>query len=283
MIPVLVDWITVTHRDWHKWDHLTPVLIDRCLRGQVREGKHQTGARGWYGDKAFVGSWDNGMLLVQASSAWAQVVADRIADIIPQDGMSVARIDLQATMWVADADAIITTTVPCKRYKCTLIRPVYERGCTLYVGAPSSDARLRMYNKSVESGQYPPEGGEWLRIELQLRNRYADRAWINWRKRTQYALLLEYLRKMTDERTYRMVREAIDHGDEPTIDQDTDDDWITRRLYWLQYTVVPALRRLALHDDYTRCQVALALADIMGVGIDGYPGESDSQVHRGEL
>ena len=267
MIPVLIDWITVTHKEWHKWEHLTPVLIDRCLKGEIREGRHPNGAKGWYSDRAFVGVWDNGMLLVQASSHWAQVVADRIADVIPQDGMSVARLDLQATVWVADADAIVATTVPSKRYKCTLMRNLYDRGCTLYIGSPSSDARMRLYNKSAESGQYPPEGGEWLRVELQLRNRYADRAWVNWRKRAQGNLLLEYLRKMTDMRTYMMIRDAIDHGDEPVIDQDTDDDWITRRLYWLQHTVVPALRRLALHDEYTRKQVALALSDIMGVGM----------------
>jgi len=169
----------------------------------------------------------------------------------------------------------VATTVPSRRYKCTLIRNLYDKGCTLYVGAPSSDARLRMYNKSVESGQYPSEGGEWLRIELQLRNKYADRAWVNWRKRAQGNFLLEWLRKMADMRTYLMVKEAIEHGDEPAIDQDTDDDWVTRRLYWLQHTVVPALRRLALHDEYTRRQVALALNDIMGVDMSFYQHLSD--------
>jgi hypothetical protein len=275
MVPVLIDWITVTHREWNKWEHLTPVLLNRCIRGEVHEGKHPTGARGWYGERVFIGMWDNGMLLVQASSHWAQVVADRIAEVIPSEGMSVARLDLQATVWVADADAIVATTVPSRRYKCTLIRNLYGKGCTLYVGAPSSDARLRMYNKSVESGQYPSEGGEWLRIELQLRNKYADRAWVNWRKRVQGNFLLEWLRKMADMRTYLMVKEAIEHGDEPAVDQDTDDDWVTRRLYWLQHTVVPALRRLALHDEYTRRQVALALNDIMGVDMSFYQHLSD--------
>jgi hypothetical protein len=87
--------------------------------------------------------------------------------------------------------------------------------------------------------------------------------------------LLEWLRKMADMRTYLMVKEAIEHGDEPAIDQDTDDDWVTRRLYWLQHTVVPALRRLALHDEYTRRQVALALNDIMGVDMSFYQHLSD--------
>jgi len=44
-----------------------------------------------------------------------------------------------------------------------------DGGCTIYFGAPSSESRLRIYNKAAESGvDYP-----WLRVELQLRG---DRA-----------------------------------------------------------------------------------------------------------
>jgi len=44
-----------------------------------------------------------------------------------------------------------------------------DDGCTIYFGAPSSESRLRIYNKAAESGvDYP-----WLRVELQLRG---DRA-----------------------------------------------------------------------------------------------------------
>jgi hypothetical protein len=88
---------------------------------------------------------------------------------------------------------------------------------------------------------------------------------------------------MTDERTYRMVRDALEHGEEPVIDQDVEDDWIERRLYWMQHTVIPALRRLALHDEYTRRQVGLALADIMGVEVNGYQDDSDLQVQGSGL
>lgn len=266
MVPVLVDWITVSHRDWTKHEHMTPVLVPRLCGGNPTPSKHRAGARGWRGNRSFVGVFDNGMLLIEATGSAAQSAADTIDKLISSDGMSVARIDLQATFWVADADAIIRTIVPSRRYRCTQVMNVYERGCTLYVGSPSSDARLRIYNKSVESGQHPPEGGEWLRVEIQLRNKYADRAWISWRKRAQNGLLLEYVRKMLDERTYRLVRDAIEHGDEPIFDEDLEDDWLCRRLYWLEHTVVPALRKLALHDDYAREQVRLAFCDIIWNG-----------------
>lgn len=282
MVAVVIDWITITNKEWAQYEHLTPVVINRCLGGEVRPHRHRSGARGWSGDKSFVGQFDCGMLLVEATGSMAQLVADRVAGVIPEDGMSVARLDLQATIWTADADSVIATIVPSKRYRCTLMRDLYNRGCTLYVGAPASDARMRVYNKTAEAGLAPAQGGEWLRIELQLRNRYADRAWKSWIKRAQSGLFLEYVRKMLDERTYRMVRDAVEHGEEPMYDQETDDDWITRRIFWLRHTVIPALRRLALHDEHTRREVALALCDIMWVQQGEYIDASDSDVQRGE-
>lgn len=265
MVTVMLDWITLTHRLWNQHDHLTPVIIGRVCGSNAVPSRHRTGALGWRAPQAFVGLYDSGMLIVEATSSMAQVVAERIADVIPHDGLSVARIDLQATIWVADADAIITTTVPNSRYKCTIMRELYGRGCTLYVGAPASDARLRVYNKTAESGIAPEGGGEWLRFELQLRNKYADRAWASWRNRAQGGLLCEYVRKMLDERCYRLVRDSVEYDDAPILDEETDDDWIERRLYWLRHTVVPALRRLALYDENMRKELGLAICAIMGV------------------
>lgn len=47
-----------------------------------------------------------------------------------------------------------------------------KQGETLYVGAPGSDKRVRIYDKSAESGT----DYEWTRIELQYRHKYAKRA-----------------------------------------------------------------------------------------------------------
>lgn len=280
MVSVLIDWITVTQRDWERYEHLTPLVINRCLGENPTPDKHRTGARGWRGEKSFVGQFDNGMLIVEATGCNAQVVADRVSEVLPEDGLSVARLDLQATIWVADADAVVTTIVPSRRYKCSLTRSIYERGSTLYVGAPASDARLRVYNKTAESGLAPADGGEWLRIELQIRNKFADRAWRSWRKRAHGGFFLEYVRKMLDERTYRMVRDAVVHGDEPVFDEDTDDDWVTRRVYWMRYTVIPALRRLALHNELTRREVGLAMCAIMSVSSGDLCIGSDLEVRK---
>ena len=97
--------------------------------------------------------------MYQASGSWAHAIARKLDRLLPVEGRSVARIDVQATLAVHDADAIIRTTVPNRRYKGTLIQTVFGKGATLYVGAPSSDARLRLYNKSAESGEYPEAAG----------------------------------------------------------------------------------------------------------------------------
>ena len=44
-------------------------------------------------------------------------------------------------------------------------------GYTVYAGSPSSERRARIYDKGVKEGTHP--AGEWVRVELQLRRRFA--------------------------------------------------------------------------------------------------------------
>jgi hypothetical protein len=259
------------------------VLLGELMAGQVNQGRHPSGALGWYGRSCFLGAWDNGRLIYQASGSWAHAIASKLDRLLPVEGRSVARIDVQATLAVHDADAIIRTTVPNRRYKSTLIQSVYESGATLYVGAPSSDARLRLYNKSAESGEYPSDGGEWLRAELQLRNRYADRMYAAYLGGAVGGTALEFVRRMGDNNLYRLLRDnTSDAAEAPYWDEDSDLDWVGRRIHWLVHCVVPALRKLVLHDPETRREVGLALARIMDYN-PGNEHESDSRVQRSEL
>lgn len=43
-------------------------------------------------------------------------------------------------------------------------------GTTVYIGAPSSDFRVRIYDKALESG----ETGHWVRVELVMRGKHAN-------------------------------------------------------------------------------------------------------------
>lgn len=45
-----------------------------------------------------------------------------------------------------------------------------DGGCTLYLGSRQSEAFLRIYDKGIESG----EGGNWLRVELELKSSKAQ-------------------------------------------------------------------------------------------------------------
>jgi len=283
MVDWKVDWITITVPDWHNHDEMTPVLLGELMAGHVSQGRHPSGALGWYGRSCFLGTWDNGRLIYQASGSWAHAIVRKLDRLLPVEGRSVARIDVQATLAVHDADAIIRTTVPNRRYKSTLIQTVFGKGATLYVGAPSSDARLRLYNKSAESGEYPNDGGEWLRAELQLRNRYADRMYAAFLSGAGGGTALEFVRRMGDNNLYRLLRDnTSDLADAPYWDEDSDLDWVGRRIHWLVHCVVPALRKLVLHDENTRREVGLALARIMDYN-PGNDHESDSQVQRSEL
>lgn len=49
----------------------------------------------------------------------------------------------------------------------------------IYFGAPSSDRRLRIYNKALEQGQE----GHWIRAEMQMRNKNAVSFLLNWFRR----------------------------------------------------------------------------------------------------
>jgi len=252
-VNVFVDWLTVTHAEGVALEAYIPVLIDRLMRGKAQHWRHKTGAYGWRAPQVFIGSYDNGRLIIEASGVMAQVAIPVVAGILPVDGLSVARLDAQATVAVPNADRLIRSVVPSRRYKCSVISNLWETGCTLYVGAPSSDRRLRVYNKSAESGEYPGAGGEWLRVEIQARNKYADRLYRSYLARSLTGTYLEYVRAMADDVLYRLLRDSVDDPTAPQWDSDWEEtEWAARRARWLQETVIPAVRRLALHSDEGR-------------------------------
>jgi hypothetical protein len=274
-VNVAVDWITVTHADGVSLEAYTPVLIDRLMRGKAEVWKHRTGAYGWRAKQVFIGSYDSGRLLIEASGVMAQAAIPVIAAILPTEGLSVARLDAQATVAVPDADRMVKSVIPSRRYKCSLISNLWDTGATLYVGAPSSERRLRVYNKTAESGEIPADGGEWLRVEIQARDRYADRLYRAYMKGALTGVYLEYVRAMADDVLYRLLRDSVCDLSAPTWDEDEDaTDWVARRARWLRETIVPALRRLALHSEEGRLLIDEAYSDIMK-GIADYHRESD--------
>jgi len=205
---------------------------------------------GFRGDNnVFVGQSEN-RLMIWASGQHAHYVARTIrTDLF--DSYSVARMDLQITMTSLDADYMIEYIQPAKVYKATKIVNINGKGTTLYVGAPTSRVRLRIYNKTAESGIVPETGGEYVRFELQCRDQYADKAFVAVRNNMARAFYLMMLKRMIDAYTYKLVEGAIQSAEEELFVDNfpsSKDDPIARKKRWLEQSVLPALRRLLVED-----------------------------------
>jgi len=212
------------------------------------------GYKGFEKGGLFVG--DNGnRLLLQATGGCAN---DAISLIDTSwVGLSVARIDIQLTVLVTDADAIIASTAPPKSYQSIRITNLNERGSTLYVGSPSSRCRLRMYNKTAESHEERISGMERLRIELQCRDSYADRGLINMKANTGDMFFRYYVLKMTDGYVTAIIDKAFRNSDLVSmVDRITETSEDSRK-QWLEHTVMPAIQRLAVYDrEYVKSFIA---------------------------
>lgn len=175
------------------------------------------------------------------------------------DGVSVARLDVQETVVVGNPDRTIIFLSPRKAYAATRISTVNGEGETLYVGAPKSRARLRVYNKSAESGM-TAENGKYLRIEVQLRDKYADQAYRKWIDGKCDDVLSYWIGKMLDEASARDMLnlcrvlnvQVLGEPDPP------DENWTDRRKMWFERSVVPAMAKLFLREpDYLQVAVRL--------------------------
>jgi len=209
------------------------------------------GYRGYRSGKIFIGT-NSERVLLQATGSIAHDVALRMP--LPVDHeLSVARIDVQVTMVVQNADFFIRACEPSKAYKSVIWEAIGEPGCTLYVGAPKSDCRLRIYNKSAESGIKPLSPGDYLRVEIQFRNRYADRMFRAIRARAPRLPFLSHLRRMIDSYSFDCVKRYVEQEDEELFPDDEvkDVDEISRRKAWIERSVIPAIRKvLAADPDY---------------------------------
>jgi hypothetical protein len=205
---------------------------------------------GFRGDNGtFVGQ-STDRLMVWVSGQEAHYVAKTL-NTNSFEGFSVARMDLQITMTSLDADYMIEYIQPAKVYKATKVVNINEKGITLYVGAPTSRVRLRVYNKTAESGIAPESGGEYVRFELQCRNMYADKAFVAFRNNMVRSFYLMMIKRMIDGYTFKLVEGAIRFADEELFTDDfptLKDDPVSRKKRWLEQSVLPALRRLLVED-----------------------------------
>lgn len=250
-----VDYVVATTEDMRRATRWGTVLRNR----DARIARYLYGYRGEYlpDEQAFVGVQHP----ADGPTRWMLAVAGAPADgwveeLGDPDGVSVARLDIQHTVVVPDADRAIRQVVATGRYKQYLLDPAPGRGVTRYIGAPSSIRRARLYNKSVQSGVYPEDGGEYARLELQLRNYRADDAYAALYRGDRHTLaahgraVLEQMCTLPRELQQWSV-DSIELPARPAAE----------RAYavWLRQTVLPALSRIAISDPelYTEFREAL--------------------------
>jgi hypothetical protein len=239
---VKVDYLVLTVPLTSLTDEEADMFARLSIEGEFRK---MYGYRGLLYDKVFVG--DNGeRMLLQATGQRAN---DMLAYVNKRwNGISVARIDLQITVYVADADSVIRGIMPPKPYKSVRLINLNERGSTIYVGAPKSRCRLRIYNKSAELGEDRVNEQEKLRIELQLRDDYADRALVNVLSGTGDAFFRYYVFKMSDAYVTSIVDRACANSNLLAMTEVNSIKSEDGRREWLEHSVMPALTKLSIAD-----------------------------------
>ena len=238
------DFLTVTTTD----ASLGRRLFDLVLTPSTPPPAYRTmlGAEGYQAGKIFVGHWpERKRWLVSATGSGARAPWEILLAIPSTEELSVARVDLQSTLFVPDADALIRTVEPNPRYTGLRIHPTSGRGHTLYVGAAKSDRRLRIYNKSAELRE-DLGIGELVRIELQLRNSYADAALASARVNGApgfYSWWREAVISMASELDLILPRADVAHV---KVEEERAKDYKA----WFERSVLPALEKARLYPEW---------------------------------
>ena len=276
-----VDWLTLTADER---EHLEDYW--GAYRAAVREvlgvAETEPAVRGGYVGVACA----TGFLGMRNDGRWALMISGSVPDTVfmqgLREGVRVTRIDLQVTgLAVFSGDQLgtvahfaIERNVEAGRVDTRLSRLGYGVGGriqTQYIGAASSGRRIRIYDKTLQSGKTADGRALW-RIEVQYRAKYALNAFnlviarVNW-STAVYAILMG-----------EMARVSLPIGSE-------SDGLIVRsgrfepktglgaKLEWVRVQVGPTLAKLAESEQY-RVEL-LDLLDELGVvswlGVDNRP------------
>lgn len=147
-----------------------------------------------------------------------------------------------------------------------------DGGATLYVGAPSSEHRLRVYDKGVEAKLEEP--GRLYRWEVQLRRLHAEAAVrFLWRAPTAIEGQFSLLKHHCDRRSQPLPSVAGVTPVAPGLPTRSDS---LASYSWLETAVRPSVQRLLRY--YTRSEIleALGLADATGGSGEPLQGGSDN-------
>lgn len=221
----------------------------------------------------YVGNVYSGMFVgrrdgVDESSVWVslaggvahQYCVHRLARVSPL--ARARRIDIQVTVPAVYAESLADVDLAIGGIADSLSRVMpdrsitliqgYGRGSTLYIGAPSSDVRLVLYNKSAQDSSV---GRVMWRLECRFRDERADQAFQGIRsgaapmaylssEASKYSTLFGHFSKV--------LRDLSDVPmPELTPMPESADARLYRTLRWLEYQVAPAIARLLNYESVT--------------------------------
>jgi len=89
---------------------------------------------------------------------------------------------------------------------------------------------------------------ERLRVELQLRDDYADRGLINMKANTGDMFFRHYVLRMTDGYITAIIDKAFRHSDLVGMVDTVTEKSVDSRKQWLEHSVLPAIQRLSVYD-----------------------------------
>lgn len=233
-------------------DYLVITSMDAVLFGEAEQllvgdiwSRNLFGATGMWDGGLFVGRYTDGRFIASCSGPRSHDLLRVLA--LSDFDASVARLDLQVTIVVNDADGVIRSITPHPRYKSLLMAPVTptQKGATLYVGAPGSRKRLRVYNKSAQAG-VTPACGEYLRVELQARDSEADYYFAVFRKGGTPAAYQAFRSAATF--MAPQLNEVLPHDTRAHIEVEVPQRE-NNYAYWLEHSVLPAVARAMRQDN----------------------------------
>lgn len=265
------DWLSCTlplgAAGYWSWCDTGRRLIERIAgEGYELQARSMNGYRGLGAGGSFFGHRDDGAYL-QLSGHYA---GDHL-DAVYRDDLHTSRLDVQVTVryvtmpsdlgvsvYRAAVDA--NENIPSSRRRRVWYMSGSDGGYTVYIGAPTSEQRGKVYNKEVQSEQ--PEYSRCWRYEVTYKNAYATQ-WL--------AIIFE-----ANGGRARLCAQAVSNWflgrgvacywwsndapiPQPLIKEAPSD--ADGRLRWLRMQVRPALHWLIANGSERQAMVALGLLE----------------------
>jgi len=250
-----VDWISATlgrdEIDNQTWMYDNLHALENVQRlGNTYKRRSMLGFDGWESGGCFVGSNDT-----MHYAQFAGKYANDAYPMVEHPKVHVSRLDIQITVQYSIelmkegryqyARAIYHNKgLPEHRRRKIHLYAGSDGADTIYLGAPSSDTRGRIYNKAKQSGEAAYERS-W-RYEVVYRNRYADNLFRRIISEDNEApkLILQEVLAYYRERGVIVLDVGTTGANAITPPKPPKSD-VARKLRWVKNQVVPTIRKLA--------------------------------------